>query len=121
MRYFCLLSVFALVGFTSCLKEKTIEPIIVEPGPCSDTVSFTNFIMPEIIDASCNTMGCHDQTGSGGYILINHNQVSTNANVIYSAISHEAGFTPMPLGQNKISDTLIQKFDCWIQQGTLNN
>jgi hypothetical protein len=121
IKYLLIITVAAITVFSSCVKEKTVEPLVVEAGPCADTVSFSGFILPEIIDASCNTMGCHDQSGAAGYSLLNHNQVSTNANVIFSVINHDAGYTPMPYNENKIPDSLIQKFDCWMQQGLLNN
>lgn len=121
MKIIVIVLVLLSIGLSSCLKDKSTEPITIVPGPCSDTVSFSSFVMPEIIDASCNSMGCHDQAAAGGYIFLNHDQISTNATAIFSAINHEAGFVPMPFYQNKISDTLIQKFDCWMQQGLLNN
>ncbi len=120
MKYLVLL-LFSLTVLSSCLKEKTVEPVDVPVGPCSDTVSFSSEIMPQIIDMSCNTSGCHDATASGGYELFSHAQVSTNAAMIFNVINHDASVIPMPFYQNKLEDSLIQKFDCWIQQGTLDN
>lgn len=111
----------ATLLLVSCLKDKTIEPFVAT-GPCVDTVSYANEIVPQIINFSCNVAGCHNSSANaGGYILENHSQVSANADIVFNVLKHNAGFTPMPLGATKLSDSLIQKFDCWIQQGKLDN
>jgi hypothetical protein len=53
--------------------------------------------------------------------LETHEQISTNANVILDVLQHNLGFVPMPYGGEKLADSLIQKMDCWIEQGQLNN
>jgi hypothetical protein len=106
----------------ACLKEKTVEPEPIPEGPCAETVSFSTELLPEIFDISCNTSGCHDSgTGAAGYVLETHEQISTNANVILDVLQHNLGFVPMPYGGEKLADSLIQKMDCWIEQGQLNN
>ena len=107
--------------FASRLKDQTTEP--PPPGVCdTDTVSFSGEIQPLIIDASCNVAGCHDSgTSSAGYAFGNYDQISSNSAVILEVLSHNSGVSPMPLGGDKLADSLIQKFDCWIQQGLLDN
>jgi len=111
----------ALLGVlaSSCLKDKTVALVVDE---CSgDTISFANEILTEIINPSCNTSGCHDAgTGAAGYTLENYAQISSNANAIIGVIKHTQG-TPMPYGGAKLNDSLIVKFECWIQQGLLDN
>jgi hypothetical protein len=108
--------------FTSCLKDKTVEPTPPPTGPCADTVSFNDELLPQIFDISCNTSGCHDAgTGSSGYVFETYEQISSNADVILKVINHDAGFVPMPYGGEKLADSLIQKVECWIEQGKLNN
>jgi len=117
-----LLFLFAGLFMSSCLKDKTVEPTPPPSGPCADTVSFNEELLPEIFNLSCNTSGCHDAgAGSAGYVLETHDQISSNANVIFNVINHDAGFVPMPYGGEQLADSLIQKVDCWIQQGKLNN
>lgn len=110
----------ALVTVSSCNKDKTeIEVIVAED--CPDTISFSGIVEP-LIQSNCSTSGCHDAgSASAGYNLEGHGNISTNANAILNAINHEAGVVAMPYFQAKLSDTLIEQFDCWISQGTLNN
>ncbi len=116
----------ATFSFASCLKDKTadISELPSEPtGPCVDTVSFTNVIMTEILDISCSTSGCHDEgSAASGYVFETYDQVNTNSAIILLALKHDPTITPtMPLGGEKVADSLIQKFECWIEQGKLNN
>jgi len=110
-----------LITFIACTKTKTEVP--VDTGiTCTDTVFFQNEILGEIMNVSCNTVGCHDAgTGSAGYTIENYSQVAANANLFLSVIRYDAGVLPMPQGSAKLADSLIQKLDCWIQQGKLDN
>jgi hypothetical protein len=107
-----------LFSFTSCLKEKGIEVVDALDFPCGDTVYFQTTIMGEIINAHCT--GCHTGGGSlGGYSFDSYSEVVAASTQILSTIKHET--SPMPQGGAKLNDSLITKFDCWIQQGKLNN
>lgn len=115
----------AIMGMTlsACLKDKTIEPAPPPPaGPCADTVFFTADLMTEIFNPSCNISGCHNSTSaSAGYVLDNHSQIAAGSANILKALKHEPGASPMPAGSPKLADSLIQKLECWIDQGKLNN
>jgi hypothetical protein len=116
-----------LIGFNSCLKHKAMEPKISTIDttgvfPCGDTVYFNNEIMGEILTPSCNTSGCHSSSSvAGGYTFTTYANVEANAAIILKSIKQETGVSPMPKFSNKLNDSLITKFDCWIQQGKLNN
>ena len=117
-----LFTITFLIVLTACLKDKTAEPVIEPVGPCADTVSFQDEIFPEIFEPTCASVYCHgDGGGSGGYILNSHDQISTNADMLLKVMQHDPTVTPMPAGGDKLADSLIQKFDCWIQQGKLDN
>ncbi|MFK7787733.1 MAG: hypothetical protein AB8B56_21610 [Crocinitomicaceae bacterium] len=107
----------ALITTPSCNKDQVAEPIPLE---CPDTISFATTVEP-LIQQNCSTSGCHDASAAGGYNLEGHGNISTNANAILTAIRHENSGLPMPLGQPKLSDTIIQQVDCWIKQGALDN
>lgn len=111
---------FALgVIFVSCLKDKTDEPVV---DVCQDTVYYATEIQGPIMNTSCAVSECHNSgTAAAGFVWETHAQVSLNATAILSAIKHDGTTAPMPLGGPKLNDTLIQKFDCWIKQGKLNN
>lgn len=106
----------------SCNKDKTqIEPVVVDPSECPDTISFAATVEP-MIQTNCSTSGCHNAgSASAGYNLEGYANISANASIISDVINHNSGPTPMPFGQPKLNDTLIQQFDCWVSQGTQDN
>lgn len=110
-----------ILSTTSCLKHKTVEP--VEPMPtCTDTISFNNEIMTQVITPNCNTSGCHNSVDVAGNLdLSTYTNVSNSATVVLSTMKHDPNAIAMPLGAPKLNDSLIQKFYCWIEQGKLNN
>jgi hypothetical protein len=115
-----------LFVFTSCLKHKTVKPIevVVDTSsfPCGDTVYFNAELMTEIFTPSCNVSGCHNSTNvAAGYDLTTYANISGNADIILQSIQQSGGLSPMPKFSNKLNDSLINKFDCWIQQGKMNN
>lgn len=113
--------VFTLfIGMISCTKNKAIELDLLEKYPCVDLISYAQVIEP-MINQSCNVSGCHNSTASAGYEFTSYDVVSNNATIINKVISRESGVTPMPYGQDQLPDSLIAKFRCWIEQGTLNN
>jgi hypothetical protein len=115
-----ILSIVSLFALSACLKDKTIEPTS-EIGS-SDTVSFSGEILPEIFNVSCNTTGCHNSaTNAGDYILENYSQINSASEILLKVMNHDPEYLAMPLGGEKIADSLIQKFDSWIKQGKLNN
>lgn len=114
-----LLILIGFVGFVAllaCKKEKANQVI----ANCPTTISYNTAIKP-IIEQNCSTSGCHDNTASGGYNLTSHAQVSNNATIILKTIRHEGGVQAMPQGGAKLPTTSADNFDCWIQQGKLDN
>jgi hypothetical protein len=83
----------------------------------ADNVSFSQDVWP-IISENC--AGCHGIGNSTGYVFTNHTTVSLNANAIVGSMRNE-GFQLMPIGGPALPDSLIQKINCWIQQGAPNN
>lgn len=112
--------VFTLISVSSCDKDKT-EVVVIVPEDCPETIFFSTTIEPLMV-ANCSTSGCHDAgTASGGYDLEGHANIETHADIVLAAIKHENAGLPMPLSQPKLSDTIIDQFECWIDQGSLNN
>lgn len=115
MSKYLILIFLLMTAILACKKDKA--PNIV----CTDTVSYATEIAP-LINMNCSTSGCHDAiTAESGYDLTTHAAVSANADIIISVINQEGGFTPMPLGQSKLADSLINKFTCWANNGALDN
>lgn len=112
---------FALLFITilSCRKDKVEEVVPVEEE-CPEERSFSQEVLP-ILNNNCSTSGCHDAgSQSGGYVFETYEQVDQHAVIMLSAMKHETS-SPMPQGQPKLEDSLIQTFDCWIKQGKLDN
>lgn len=101
----------------SCTKDK-VE--YLQNANCSDTVSFNNEILPLILD---NCSGCHDNN-QNGYSFINHTNIAANASAIIGSMRN-SGYLLMPRDGNNIGyslpDSLIQRVECWVNQGKKNN
>ena len=101
----------------SCKKDQTPVPV---PVDCADTILYSLQIQP-LLDLNCNTSGCHNSgSAQAGFDLTSHVNVSSSSNDVFAAMNH-TGPNPMPIGADKINDSLIEQFRCWIQQGKLNN
>jgi len=109
--------IISLVGaffLFSCKKSKVDSDI---DANCSDTVSFQTEILPLITN---NCMGCHSSGNSTGYTFSNHTNISSNSTNMLNAMRGQGGMQLMP-PSGTLSDADIQKFNCWINQGKLNN
>lgn len=91
-------------------------------GGCdTDSVSYAQQLVP-VLNTYC--LGCHSGTViSGGVNLDGYNNVVAFANSgqLYGAISHAAGYKPMPQGQPKLDSCTIAQFKSWIDAGAPNN
>ena len=67
-----------------------------------------------MMDTYC--ISCHQ---SQAPILTNHSDISANATAILNSIKGNTQL--MPLNGPQLNDSLIKQFNCWIQQGKLNN
>ena len=99
----------------SCTKDK-VGGTIVDPN-CTDSVSFSTDVWP-IIEQNCTS--CHNVGNTTGYTLTNHTNISSNAAAIVGSMKG-SGFQLMPQGGDALPDSVIQKVQCWISQGKLNN
>jgi len=118
--------VLAMVFLLSCSKDKAVKFVENEEDNSlelycdSVTVSFSSQIQPLFIQ-SCATSNCHNtSSSSAGYVLETYAQINSNATILLKSIRHD-GASAMPKFQQKLNDSLIQQFECWISQGKLNN
>lgn len=99
----------------ACAKDKVNDNVVLE---CFDEVSFSQQIEP-LMNQSC--VGCHSSSSqSGGYNFEGYINIANQANQILGAMQAD-GFQLMPIGGPPLSDSLIKHFQCWIEQGTLDN
>jgi len=107
---------------SSCLKDKTVEPVPPPADLCIDNVNFNDELLIPLFNNSCNVSGCHStEDVAAGLVFVAHDSIAVKADVIFKTISHDPSTIPMPYVGDKLADSLIQKFDCWIQQGKLDN
>lgn len=98
---------------TSCSKEKVSS--LNNPN-CNDTISYATQIKP-MMDNYC--VSCHGDGNGTGYIITSHSNTSSNATNILNAMNGQPQL--MPQNGPALHDSLIQQFNCWINQGKLNN
>lgn len=105
---FLLIAAFPM---SSCKKNKKAS--------CSATISYINDIATMM---SQNCTGCHNASNtSGGYNLTTYSNVSSSADIILKSMRHSSGVANMPKGSSKMATDVVDKFDCWNQQGKPNN
>lgn len=123
---------FVLVGLisiklllVSCAKDKAPAPIIVNQivltAECPDTIFYATQIKP-FINSTCATTACHDAISkAGSYDLSTYENIALNATAIVNSMKPGAAPSQMPLGGTTVNDSIISHFNCWINQGKLNN
>ena len=115
-RYFLIIIPIIAIG---CYydNEETLYP--GSEGDCDTTqVTFTLDIQP-ILSNYC--YACHSNQNApdnGNNIrLENYTDVKSMSGSIIEAINHNPPFTPMPFGEGKLNDCLINQFEAWVNQG----
>lgn len=109
-----------ILTIDSCAYDKA--EILYPPNTCDTaTVTYTNSIMP-ILGANCNT--CHGGSlPAGGMDLSVYSVVKTQVDNgrLWGAVSHTAGYKPMPKNSDKLNDCNLNKIKLWILAGAPNN
>ncbi len=92
------------------------------PGECmTDNVTFSGTVVP-ILQNNC--VECHNTAlPNGGIILQGHSNVlaAVQSGRLWGAITHSAGFLPMPEGRPKLNDCFIEQIGVWIGAGAPDN
>ncbi len=120
MRLFIIL-IFFSVTLTGCYYDK--EDLLYPSQTSCDTsiVTYGQTIAP-IMVANCNI--CHSTAmASGGVVTDNYNGLSIVAQngQLWSGVSWQSGFSPMPKGYDKLSACNLAKIKKWVDAGALNN
>jgi uncharacterized membrane protein len=106
--------------FSSCYYDNEDDLYPFDPTQSCDTlnITYTNTVKA-VLDNSC--VSCHQTSNpSGGVMLDTYNNVKVVADNgrLWGSINHEAGYSPMPQGGNKLSDCDLQKIKAWINEGS---
>lgn len=90
-------------------------------GCDTNSYTYSGTIAP-MLNTYCK--GCHNNNlQSGGYNYETHAGVvaAVNSGRFIGAVKHQAGYSPMPQGGNKLTDCQIRQIEKWIATGTPNN
>ncbi len=118
------LMVAILIATNSCYydNEEYLYADPAGPGSCDTTnVTYSGTVAP-IMATYCN--GCHNASSpSDGIIVDNYNDliITVGNGSFWGSINHEAGFSPMPRNQPKLSDCNLLKIRKWLDDGAVNN
>lgn len=111
---------FLLLFFFACQNNK--KDVVTDT--CSTAnVTYSGVIAPIINAHGC--LSCHSGASpTGGFNLETYAQVSAKASekragtsVLYGALAHMNGFTPMPQGLPQLSACELSKVKAWIDTG----
>ncbi len=103
----------ACFAFTKLSNKTELSPSNGDPTEaldCLDTISFNSKVMPVIFN---NCVSCHKD-------LSEYKEVASHAKHILKALKGD-GASLMPKDAAPLNDSLIKQFECWINQGKLNN
>jgi len=114
-----IINCYLMMLIYACDKDKAVAPTPVDDviisSDCPDTIYYSIQIESLLND---NCISCHSGSNTGfPPDLTNHTEVSSNASAVLSSI--QSGY--MPQGAPKLADSIIQQFQCWINQGKINN
>lgn len=101
-NYIFLLLLFNL--FLGCSKEE------VQLYECAGLVPSYDLDIKPIIESNC--IDCHARFKDLDYIR----RYGDNDKLL-GGVQHAEGYKPMPKGQPKLSDSLVQVISCWVQNG----
>ncbi|PCJ67742.1 MAG: hypothetical protein COA58_00995 [Bacteroidetes bacterium] len=111
---------FAISVFVIACDDDDAVIVIKQSQEVCDSldVLYSNDIQKILDDAGCSGSYCHGG-GAAGYTMSDYATTKTSAedSKFLKAIRHENGVSPMPKGGDKLSDDVIQKIECWIQNG----
>ena len=123
MKQILLFCCCALVlGLSSCYYDKESE--LYPPPPCSTTdVKYSTVVKP-IVDANCNSAGCHSGTNPGdGYDFTTYSGLQKAAldGTLLGSLEQRSGYSAMPKNGSKLPDCQINQIRIWVNDGAPNN
>ena len=110
---------FGLIIATGCAYDK--KEVVQVPCTIADTVTYAAQIEPIIRN---NCYACHSAGSNiAGFTLDSYASLKLYAQSgqLYGAVSHAAGYRPMPDGGGKLDDCTIATIKKWIDKGTPEN
>jgi hypothetical protein len=110
--------ILLLFFITACSKSNGTSKSF-SSSDCTSTISYKTDIQP-IMNSYCTS--CHQPgNAKGGYELTTYSGVTSNTNKVLASMLHNSGSEPMPDNGDQLSDDLLKKMYCWVNQGAKNN
>jgi hypothetical protein len=107
-----------LLSSVSCSKTKGSSKSFTA-SDCTSTISYKSDIQP-IMNSYCTS--CHQPgNAKGGYELTTYSGVTSNTSKVLASMLHNGGAKPMPEDADQLSDDLLNKMYCWVNDGAKNN
>ncbi len=118
-------SIIVFFNFISCTKENEEDFLInlystdTNYITICDTTNIKYNDLTYIFDGICKS--CHNSSSTfyDGIVMDNYEgvKISINSGLVWKAINHEPGITPMPNGLPKLNECEINKIGAWINKG----
>jgi hypothetical protein len=122
MKKKIIILVLTSIILSGCYRDVE-ELLYPDNGNCNTTgVTFSATVVSLLQSNGC--MSCHSGGAPSGNISLegySHVRTVAQNGKLYGAISHSAGFSPMPQGGNKMSACNINKIKAWMDAGFPNN
>lgn len=112
---FRLICVLFIIGFLACSDSDENTKV-----DCTGIAPTYNTGVSAILNASCATVGCHDNISkTSGYDYSNYTAAKNSAasDKFLKSIKHQSGAEKMPSGGSKLPDATIKILECWVQNG----
>lgn len=111
-------AIFLISAVFACKKNTSTN--YADEAVCNSTPNYTTDIAP-ILNANCVTAGCHNTATKKEGIDLSSYAVAKSefmkSNTALASVHHASGVKAMPDGQAKLSETSINKLDCWVKNG----
>ncbi len=123
--YFVLATFSLALAFTaiSCGDDDGGGTDYASQADCASfpsSVTSYDLVVKPILDTYCASAGCHDAiTAAVGVDLTDYTKTKKafESKDVLCSIHHGSGCEPMPQGGSKMSDSDINKIDCWVKNG----
>lgn len=120
-----MVAILSLSLMESCYYDKAdlLYPDGKTPCDTSVVAKFSSDVLP-IMNASCNSGGCHNTASAGGGVILDtYNGVKTQAanGRLMGSMNQTGSYSAMPKGGSKLNSCTLTKIQQWINSGTPNN